>query len=389
MRVLPVDGYRSAIGQFWNAVVDDLRNKIIYRSLSLFNKEMKLGKEIKSYEDFQNYVNDDQLIEGAYKIGVIGWEASKILKHSKETRHIFDGHPKSSEPSIIKVLGMMDDCIKYVLNDEYPSQIIDIDDYIATMGDANFDRNDIAIENALGELPETYKNELANRLFTAYVHPQASSLIRSNIEYTIPILWKVLPKEVKIQIIRRVDAVISEVNAAKTDSAFSFVQIVGGMSYLSTMARKYKITPLVEKLSTDWGEFKVADEVVQELAPYAPYVPVDLLSSYVTSLIVTYVGFMGNSDRWSRVDFYANHAALLIPGMIESFDDKAAMAFVECIRTNEALRRRIQASAKLRRLRALGNIVISRISAKFTERALLEALVKEDKEEEFFKILGK
>jgi len=29
VRVLPVKGYRSAIGAFWNAVVDDLRNKII------------------------------------------------------------------------------------------------------------------------------------------------------------------------------------------------------------------------------------------------------------------------------------------------------------------------------------------------------------------------
>jgi hypothetical protein len=59
---------------------------------------------VESYEDFQNFVNDDQLIEGAYKIGVIGWEASKVLKHAKETRHIFSGHPKSSDPSIIKVL---------------------------------------------------------------------------------------------------------------------------------------------------------------------------------------------------------------------------------------------------------------------------------------------
>ena len=52
VRVLPVLGYRSAIGAFWNAVVDDLRNKIIFRSLSLFNKEIKIEREIKSYEDF-------------------------------------------------------------------------------------------------------------------------------------------------------------------------------------------------------------------------------------------------------------------------------------------------------------------------------------------------
>ncbi len=95
LRVLPVQGYRSAIGAFWNAVVDDLRNKILFRSIALFNKEINVGKEIKTYEDFQQFVNDEQLIEGAYKIGVIGWEACKILRHSKEARNIFYGHPAS------------------------------------------------------------------------------------------------------------------------------------------------------------------------------------------------------------------------------------------------------------------------------------------------------
>jgi hypothetical protein len=42
LRVLPAQGYRSAIGAFWNAVVDDLRNKIMFRSLGLFNREVNL-----------------------------------------------------------------------------------------------------------------------------------------------------------------------------------------------------------------------------------------------------------------------------------------------------------------------------------------------------------
>ena len=133
IKVLPVGGYRSAIGSFWNAVVDDLRNKIIFRSLDLFNKEMKPSKVIKSYDDFQDNVNDEMLIDGAYKIGIIGWEAHKILKHDKEIRHIFDGHPKSTDPTPIKVLSMIEDCIKYVLSQDYPPKIIDVDDYIALM----------------------------------------------------------------------------------------------------------------------------------------------------------------------------------------------------------------------------------------------------------------
>lgn len=43
IRVLPVQGYRSAIGAFWNAVVDDLRNKIMFRSISLFIRSTGLS----------------------------------------------------------------------------------------------------------------------------------------------------------------------------------------------------------------------------------------------------------------------------------------------------------------------------------------------------------
>ena len=92
----------------------------------MFNKSVSLTRKVVEYEDFQNHVNDDVLIEGAYKTGVIGWEASKMLKQAKETRHVFDGHPRSSEPSIVKVLSMLEDCVKYVLSEPYPSQIIDI-----------------------------------------------------------------------------------------------------------------------------------------------------------------------------------------------------------------------------------------------------------------------
>ena len=100
---------------------------------------------------------------------------------------------------------MMEDSIKYVLNEPYPVQIIAIDEYIATMDTAAFDRNEVAAANALSEIPEIYKNELSNRLFTVYVDTQASSVIRSNIELIAPILWKVLPKADKLQIVRRVD----------------------------------------------------------------------------------------------------------------------------------------------------------------------------------------
>jgi hypothetical protein len=385
LRVLPVGGYRSAIGSLWNAVVDDLRNKIMARSLALFNKAAGVGRDVRSYEDFQNFVNDDQLIDGAYKIGVIGWEASKVLRHAKETRHIFDGHPRSREPSIVKVLAMMDDCVRYVLAEPYPAPIIDIDDYIAILGEQKFDRNPLAVENALGELPELYKEQLVNRLFSAYVHEGAPTILRSNIEFVLPILWQVLPKEVKVQIVRRIDQLIPQGDVATTDQGFAFVRLVDGTPYLSPTARKYKIQPLVQRLKENLDTWRIENEVVGELAPYASVIPVEITPAYVSAIVHTYVGHTGSSMQFSRTNFFADGAALHIPRMMEAFDDRAAEAFIDCIRESSILRHRLRSSAKIRRLRSLANIVLERASKKFPYRDVLEMITSEAREEDFVK----
>lgn len=383
LRVLPVGGYRSAIGSFWNAVVDDLRNKIIHRSLPLFNKAVPQRREIKTYEDFQNLVNDDDLIEGAYKIGVIGWEASKVLRHAKETRHIFDGHPKSTEPSIIKVLAMMDDCQKYVLTEPYPPQIVDIDEYITTMGTASYDRNEFATANALSELPEVYKSELINRLYTTYIHPNTPTNLNANIEFATPILWKVLPKDLKIQVVRRVDQELNKGDLDRTTRAFAFVNLVGANSYLTPSARSYILQPFVTKLRDNLDVWAVENECVRALEPYAANIPHNLIAEYVSAITHTYIGVMGGSAQYSRRDFYANGAALIIPKMFEKFDDFSSIAFVDCVRSSPKLKSRIETPAKFARLRALGNIVLERISDSFSQRSFLEAMLDDARIEEF------
>lgn len=389
LKVLTVGGYRSAIGSFWNAVVDDLRNKVIHRSLTFFNKSIKLRREVKCYEDFQDVVNDDELIEGAYKIGVIGWEASRVLVHAKETRHIFDGHPRSSEPSLFKVLAMMDDCAKYVLREPYPPQIVDIDEYLQGLSSEKFDRNKWAIESALGDLPEIYRTELANRLFTSYITETSSSTLRSNIGFVLPILWPTLSKETRHQVVRRVDQVIAKGNVDATAHAFDFVTIADAAIYLSTSARKYRLGPIVDKLAESLDQWKIENKCVQDLAPYAAYVPAELLPKYVAALTLTYVGTMGTSYQFSRKDFYANGAAGVIPDMFRAFDEQAAEAFVNCVRSNQTLQKRIQNPTKLDRLRTLGQIVAERVSPRFAGRKLLTALIDPEKVADFVRMVGK
>lgn len=382
VKVLPVQGYRSAIGSFWNAVVDDLRNKIIYRSLDLFNKEVNPRKEIKTYEDFQNYVNDDELIDGAYKIGVIGWEAQRILKHAKETRHIFDGHPKSSNPDIFKVLSMFSDCIKYVLNEEYPSKIININEYIDILGSQDFDRNKIAISNAFGDLPEIYKKELINRFFKIYVHPQSTSILISNVEFVSPILWNLLGKDIQIQIVRILDQKIVEGDLNVTNKAFNFIQLVGANKYLSQISREYKLAPLIQELKTNTNVWDIENKCVKELSNYADVIPSQYIHDYVWGLTHTYIGTIGSSYQYNRTDFYANGASVYIPDMFEKFDANMANEFVNTIRASDSLKRLVHTPSKLRRLRNLAMRIVDKL-VEPESKNFIDLLIDETKESDF------
>ena len=388
VRVLKVNGFRSAIGQFWNAVVDDLRRKVMYRSLDLFNKEMSIGRAINTYEDFQDHVNDFQLIEGAYKIGVIGLEAKKVLHHARDTRNIFSAHPESTEPSPVKVLAMMEDCIKYVLSQDVPPKIINIDDYISTMSTQSFYRDDYTISNTFADLPKTYKNELANRFMTAYIHEDTPMVLKSNIEFSAPLLWEILPKDIMIQTARRVDQEIQNGDSDRIDSAFKFISLANGSRYLSNRARVTMLRPIIIKLNDSLDTFRIENDCVTQLDPYSDLIPSELLYDYVNGITQTYVGRMHGSLQFSRKDFYADGAAQYIPDMFAKFTDEAVEKFIEVLQQNDILKSRINHSTKLRRLRTLGDIAMNKATKKTSNLKLLELLVDENKEEEFLKTIN-
>jgi hypothetical protein len=257
------------------------------------------------------------------------------------------------------------------------------------MGTTTYDRNTIGIENSLGELPDIYKNELVNKLFSAYIDLSSSSTLRSNIEFCAPFLWRFLIEGTKHQIARRVDTEIQRGNTEQIDYAFQYLEIVNGQNYLSLTARKYKIEPLIIQLENNPDNWSVENENVKQLARYADIIPSDFLARYVNCLTQTYVGYTGSSLQFSRTDFYANGAAYYIPSLFEKFDDTAADAFLDSIRENRSLQSRISNPIKLRRLRLLGNIVISKVSANYHDKKILEKLNDENGEEKFLKMLKK
>lgn len=380
--VLKAGGLRSTIGCYWNAVVDDLRKKVMHRSLDLFNKEM--GKNVKTYEDFQNNITDNDLIEGAYKIGVLSWEAKKIMHQARETRNIFDGHPDSSDPNLFKVLNMIADCNRYVLSQEYPIPIINVNDYITKMDTDTYDKNELAVEQAFVDLPEVYKNEMANKIVTYYIGDSISTRFRANIEFSFPILWRVLPKEIRQQIGKRFDKSYIEGDAETNKKAIELLILVDGLRYLSTTTRRLIYEPKIKFLEEHLDDWAEEARIVKELEAYGSVVPDELVGRLVSALTLTFVGYKGSSYSYSRTAFYSNGAAPTVSKMFEKFDNKSAEEFVNTIKTNQKLKSRIRGAAQLNRLRTLGNIILNKAGIKDSVKSFLEILVDDKQTKEFY-----
>lgn len=389
IKVLAAGGLRSTIGSYWNAVVHDIRIKIIHRSLDLFNKEMDKLKDVKEYEDFQNNVTDYDLIEGAYKIGVLDWEGRKLLQQARETRNIFDGHPKSSDPTLFKVFNMIVDCNRYVLSQHLPMPIIDIDQYILTMDGSDYNQIDIAVEQALSELPEVYKQELTNKLFGIYIKNNASTTLRANIEFSFPILWKLLSKEIRQQIGKRFDQLIVEGNAIKIERATDILSFVEGFRYVSEPSRRIIYEPLILELEENLDDWAIEGETMKTLEHLGTVIPSVLIDRLVKAMTLTYVGYKGTSMYFSRQNFYSNSAAPRISRMFETFDINAVDSFIKTIQENRTLKSRIQDKGQLNRLRSLGAILLNRQNLRTEHIKFLELLVDEDKVDDFFDLIKK
>lgn len=387
-RVLPVKGYRSAIGSYWNSVVDDLRNKVIYRSLEVFNNEFKAmgGKRnIKEYEDFQNHVTDHDLIECAYKMGAVSWEAKKILHQARETRNVFDGHPKSTSPELVKVLSFISDCNKYVLNIEYPVAIINIEEYIKGMDSSSYDRNAIPIRQAMSDLPETYKKELIHRLFSTYLNPSASTTIKSNIEFMSPILWSELPKEIKKGVGQSFDKEMVKGDADRTKSGLDFLKNLNGLMYVSSVTREAIFRPVIDMLNESLDDWSKEAKAVTQLNGLGYSIPSSCLADYVKGLTKTYVGSIGSSAYYSRKDFYSDAATPLIPPMVSNFDIECVREFVLLIREDSQLKGRIVDKTKLNRLRVIGNIILENGVGDKADRKFIERMCDDTKRSSFYK----
>ncbi len=375
--VFNIGAMRSAITQFWNAVIHDMREKMIYRSLDLFKKEMSISKSISDYEGVQQHVTDYDLIEGSYKIGILDRESRMMLHQAREVRNLFGAHPYSNRPDPVKTVNMMMDCVRYVLAQPMPSKIINVDEYLKNMQDSSFDRNVTIIVNNFADLPTVYKHEFVHKIHKAYIHKDTPLTYIQNIEFVLPLISGLCDKEVKRSIASRTSVHALSGEMLVKERSIKFSEEFDSLKYLTHSVKLSVIEPLVDKLIDNLDNFSVENNVVNELEKFSDNIPLEIGKKYVEALTNTYVGRVGFSLQFSRTDFYANGASIIIPSMFEKLSSDFIDFFVSHISDSTILKDRIKANVKLKRLAKLCEVVISNAS-KDSSKILSRIIEKAD-----------
>lgn len=284
---------------------------------------------------------------------------------------------------------MIADCNKYVLSQEFPTPIINVNDYIVKMDTDTYDKYELAVEQAFIDLPEVYKKEMCNKLFTYYIGDTISTRFRSNIEFSFPILWKVTPKEIRQQIGQSFDKIYLEGDAMKNDKGVNLFSLIDGLRYLSTTTRKLIYEPQIQHLEDNLDNWEEEAVSVKKLDKFGSVVPDEYIERLVAALTLTYTGYKGSSHKSNRTSFYSDAAAPKISRMFEKFDNKSAEAFVKTIKTNSKLKSRINNVALLNRLRTLGDILLNKPEITGDSKIFLELLVDENRTKDFYSEINK
>jgi hypothetical protein len=225
---------------------------------------------------------------------------------------------------------------------------------------------------------------LINRFFDIYKHTATSTTLRSNIEFSAPILWRFLPRETKHQIGRRVDKELQSGNQAAFEQATRFLSLIdGSLRYTATATRQAVFSDLITQLENNLDNWEEEGHICAKLEQTGMSIPERLLERYVRALTLTYVGYQGGRT------YYSWSAAPKIRRMFESFDERSAEAFVDTVKQSTRLKSRIGNKNQLDRLRTLANILLERANPRGVTKQFLQLLVDDKRVQEFYRTIGR
>jgi hypothetical protein len=348
----------AAIQMMWNAVLDDLRRKVVAFGLQHF-AALEGMPPLRDAGQLEELLTPYQLLAGCHTLQLLDKEAYVQLLHCGQ---LVRGYAQSadfqSQIDRLDVLNFIKNCVKYCLAVDGPQPGIDIKSVIAAVDSGVLDANGLnVLTAALQQQPGT-ASTLIRLLFRRYVEEDAQSggTRDASILQVFPIAWAAAEESAKQAIANEFVRIrLSQHSELDASRAWQLLVFVDGARYLDDVVlEKY-----VEQGSTallaahnGFGNFAAEGSPARNLLSLGSRIPAASRDLYLRAVLECYLG-----------NPYGVSTAALpsLEKMVDRFDASLATRAVQLLVVDPELRSTLMSTEPARRLKGLLQRIRSRI----------------------------
>lgn len=292
--------FDAALNYLWDETIVCLRKKIVEFDLDYFKstiQEDKIAKKIESEDDLRN-IDDNDIIQGCFKIGLISEVGYRYLDHIRWMRNwVSAAHPNQEELDGLKLCDWLNTCIKEVIGKEPVEPAIAIKKLIINIKKNVFTEKDAEpIRLALDTTPVEYVCSLAEALFGMFCEPDGRVETRDNIRLIAFDMWNLLPESTRKKFgIKHAKWSVNG-DLQRKEFAHEFLEKVGGLSYLSENEMIVEFSNALTHLyrvhfgfNNFYNEPSFAS-LIMKYVPENGKIPESVREQYVKVIVMCYIG---------------------------------------------------------------------------------------------------
>jgi hypothetical protein len=343
--------YDAAVLYFWNESMNDLRRKVMSYGIEYFPYQQ--GRHITGEDSLRENVNDYELIEGCYQLGIISKEAWFFLQQCREIRNQYTAaHLSDSQIDPLEAQNFIKNCVKYVLTHELPSPGFSIRNFMERLRNADVSQMLGEIEAGIKDQASEIRKALLNRLFDEYIDTACSSMLRSNIELVAPLVWEKVDDEGKLELGQRYVRVRVGPSQDAALLAFNFFKVVGGISAIPDAYRRPIFENYAKALITahfEANNFRKEGPRAEDLLELRFDVPKDAAQVYTKAVILSFLGntygHCWKADETNRT-------------MLSHFNIHCVGATIKLLDTDRDVQQTLTSKLPIQRLKELVKILL-------------------------------
>lgn len=245
--------FDAALNYLWDETIVELRRRVCQYDISYFydnavNSPEKRNK-LKTEDDIVD-LKDSELIDGAYKIGLISELGFKHLDYIRYMRNwVSAAHPNHNALTGLQLINWLETCIKEVISLPLSNITVEIKKLLNNIRSNTVSKDEAKqIASFFLNLTQEQTNNLASGFFGIYTRSDTTPNTRQNIHLLLPYLWDKVEEQARQQFGVKYGRFVANNDQAEKRLADQFLEIVSGKSYIPEVLLAAEIDTAIDNL---------------------------------------------------------------------------------------------------------------------------------------------